>query len=41
MAKKSFIKTYAIGGLENNDFKIACNSFASGIAGISMFDQSS
>ena len=41
MAKKSFIKTYAIGGLENNDFEIACNSFASGIAGISMFDQSS
>ena len=41
MAKKSFIKTYAIGGLENNDFEIACNSFAPGIAGISMFDQSS
>ena len=41
MAKKSFIKTYAIGGLKNNDFEIACNSFASGIAGISMFDQSS
>ena len=41
MAKKSFIKTYAIGGLENNDLEIACNSFASGIAGISMFDQSS
>ena len=41
MAKKSLINTYAIGGLENNDFEIACNSFASGIAGISMFDQSS
>ena len=41
MAKKSLIKTYAIGGLENHDFKIASNNFACGIAGISMYNQSS
>ena len=41
MAKKSSIKSYAIGGLRNDDFEIASKHYASGIAGISMFNQSS
>ena len=41
MAKKSSIKSYAIGGLRNDDFEIASKHFACGIAGISMFNQSS
>ena len=41
MAKKSKIKSYAIGGLSNNDFEIASKHYACGIAGISMFNQSS
>ena len=41
MAKKSPIKSYAIGGLRNDDFEIASKHYASGIAGISMFNQSS
>ena len=41
MAKKSLIKIYAIGGLSNDDFEIASKHYASGIAGISMFNQSS
>ena len=41
MAKKSPIKSYAIGGLSNNDFEIAYKHYACGIAGISMFNQSS
>ena len=41
MAKKSSIKSYAIGGLSNDDFDIASKHYACGIAGISMFNQSS
>ena len=41
IAKKSSIKSYAIGGLSNDDFDIACKHYACGIAGISMFNQSS
>ena len=41
IAKKSSIKSYAIGGLSNDDFEIAYKHYASGIAGISMFNQSS
>ena len=41
MAKKSPIKSYAIGGLSNDDFEIASKYYACGIAGISMFNQSS
>ena len=41
MAKKYPIKSYAIGGLSNDDLKIASKHYACGIAGISMFNQSS
>ena len=41
MAKKSPIKSYAIGGLSNADLEIASKHNAFGIAGISMFNQSS
>ena len=41
MAKKYSIKSYAIGGLSNEDFDIASKHCACGIAGISMFNQSS
>ena len=41
MAKKYSIKSYAIGGLRNEDFDIASKHCACGIAGISMFNQSS
>ena len=41
MAKKSPIKSYAIGGLSNEDFEISSKYNACGIAGISMFNQSS
>ena len=41
MAKKYSIKSYAIGGLRNEDFDIASKHYACGIAGISMFNQSS
>ena len=41
MAKKSLIKIYAIGGLSNDDLDIASKHYACGIAGISMFNQSS
>ena len=41
MAKKSSIKSYAIGGLNNDDFETASKHYACGIAGISMFNQSS
>ena len=41
MAKKSPIKSYAIGGLSNDDLEIAFKHYACGIAGISMFNQSS
>jgi len=41
MAKKSLIKIYAIGGLSNDDLEIASKHYACGIAGISMFNQSS
>ena len=41
MAKKSPIKSYAIGGLSNGDLEIASKHHAYGIAGISMFNQSS
>ena len=41
MAKKSPIKSYAIGGLSNDDLEIASKHYACGIAGISMFNQSS
>ena len=41
MAKKSLIKIYAIGGLSNDDLEIAFKHYACGIAGISMFNQSS
>ena len=41
MAKKSLIKIYAIGGLSNDDLEIASKYYACGIAGISMFYQSS
>ena len=41
MSKKSSIKSYAIGGLSINDFEIASKHYACGIAGISMFNQSS
>ena len=41
MAKKSPIKSYAIGGLSNADLEIASKHYACGIAGISMFNQSS
>ena len=41
MAKKSSIKSYAIGGLSHNDIDIASKHYACGIAGISMFNQSS
>ena len=41
MAKKSPIKSYAIGGLSNDDLEIASKHNACGIAGISMFNQSS
>ena len=41
MAKKSLIKIYAIGGLSNDDLEIASKHYAYGIAGISMFNQSS
>ena len=41
MAKKSLIKIYAIGGLSNDDLEIASKHYACGIAGISMFYQSS
>ena len=41
LAKKSPIKSYAIGGLSNDDLEIASKHYACGIAGISMFNQSS
>ena len=41
MAKKYSIKSYAIGGLRSEDFDIASKHCACGIAGISMFNQSS
>ena len=41
LAKKSPMKSYAIGGLSNGDFDIASKHYACGIAGISMFNQSS
>ena len=41
IAKKSSIKSYAIGGLSNDDLEIASKHYACGIAGISMFNQSS
>ena len=41
MAKKYSIKSYASGGLRNEDFDIASKHCACGIAGISMFNQSS
>ena len=41
MAKKSPIKSYAIGGLSSDDLEIASKHYACGIAGISMFNQSS
>ena len=41
MAKKSPIKSYAIGGLISDDLEIASKHYACGIAGISMFNQSS
>ena len=41
MAKKYSIKSYAIGGLSNEDFEIASKYYGCGIAGISMFNQSS
>tara|TARA_B100000989_G_scaffold271636_1_gene228542 strand:+ start:327 stop:950 length:624 start_codon:yes stop_codon:yes gene_type:complete len=41
MAKKSPIKSYAVGGLNNDDLEIASKNYACGIAGISMFNQSS
>ena len=41
MAKKSPIKSFAIGGLSNDDLEIASKHYACGIAGISMFNQSS
>ena len=41
MAQKSFIKIYAIGGLSNDDLEVASKHYACGIAGISMFNQSS
>ena len=41
MAKKSPIKSYAIGGLSNDDLEIASKHNACGIAGLSMFNQSS
>ena len=41
MAKKSPIKSYAIGGLSNDDLEMASKHYAYGIAGISMFNQSS
>ena len=41
MDKKSLIKIYAIGGLSNDDLEIASKHYACGIAGISMFNQSS
>ena len=41
IAKKSPIKSYAIGGLSNDDLEIASKHYACGIAGISMFNQSS
>ena len=41
IAKKSSIKSYAIGGLSHDDFDIASKHYACGIAGISMFNQSS
>ena len=41
LAKKSPIKSYAIGGLSNDDLEIASKHNACGIAGISMFNQSS
>ena len=41
MAKKSPIKSYAIGCLSNDDLEIASKHNAFGIAGISMFNQSS
>ena len=41
MAKKSQIKSYAIGGLSSDDLEIASKHYACGIAGISMFNQSS
>ena len=40
-AKKSSIRSYAIGGLSNDDFETASKHYACGIAGISMFNQSS
>ena len=41
IAKKSSIKSYAIGSLSHDDFDIASKHYACGIAGISMFNQSS
>ena len=41
IAKKSPIKSYAIGGLISDDLEIASKHYACGIAGISMFNQSS
>ena len=41
MAKKYSIRSYAIGGLSNDDFESASKHYACGIAGISMFNQSS
>jgi len=41
IAKKSPIKSYAIGGLISDDLEIASRHYACGIAGISMFNQSS
>ena len=41
IAKKSSIETFAIGGLGSDDFETASKHYACGIAGISMFNQSS
>tara|TARA_B100002019_G_scaffold255139_1_gene237619 strand:- start:564 stop:1190 length:627 start_codon:yes stop_codon:yes gene_type:complete len=41
MAKQTSIRTFAIGGLDGDDLEIASKQNACGVAGISMFNQSS
>ena len=41
LAQKSLTKVYAIGGINSEDFETAYKNNASGVAGISMFNQSS
>ena len=41
MAEQTSIRTFAIGGLDGDDLEIASKQNACGVAGISMFNQSS